>query len=406
MQRVRQSLPYFTAAGWEVTVLTVADPTPAAPVDPELLRSVPAAVEVVRARCLPRTWTQRFGVGNVALRALPFLFLAGLRLLAERRYDVVYFSTTMFSVLPFGRMWRALAGVPYVIDLQDPWVTDYYERAGSPPPPGGWKYGVSRRLGLLLEGWTFARATHVIAVSEEYPRVLRQRYPELPAGLFTVLPFGAPEGDLADLRRELATRPPVLPAGSFRLAFAGALGPGMLGCVEALLAAVAQLHREGLPVSAHFHGTSYAGAGRVQPALTALVEKYQLASCVMEDPERLRFHAALQVTLEAEVNLLFGSTDLGFTPSKVLALLAAGRPVVAIAHAGSALAARLDDLGQPCVLLAAANPTATEIAAVAERLRAIQRGSVAPVPPPASLSATATTVKQLAVLAAAADSTD
>lgn len=405
MQRVRQALPGFLAGGWDVTVLTVDDPTPAAPLDPELLRSVPAAVHVVRARCLPRSWTQRLGIGNVALRALPFLFITGLRLLTERRYDVVYFSTTMFSVLPFGRMWRALAGVPYVIDLQDPWVTDYYSRPGSPPPPGGWKYGVSRRLGLLLEGWTFARASHVISVSAEYPRLLQQRYAGLPDDLFTVLPFGSPDGDLEDLRRELPRRPALLPAGPMRLAFAGALGPGMLGCVEALLAAVAELRHAGLPVSVHFHGTSYAGNGLAQPALTRLVAQYGLADCVSEDPARLRFFDALQITLEAEVNLLFGSTDLGFTPSKILALLAAGRPVLAIAHAGSQLAARLADLGLPCVLLTGDKPTADESARVADRLGAIQRGESRPVSPPAALSARAVAAKQLALLAAAADST-
>ncbi len=403
MQRIRLALPYFLAAGWDVTVLTVDDPTPAAPVEPDLLRSVPAAVQVVRARCLSRRWTKPFGIGNVALRALPFLFATGLRLLNRQRYDVVYFSTTMFSVLPFGRLWRALTGVPYVIDLQDPWVTDYYSRPASPPPPGGWKYGVSRRLGLWLEGWTLARAAHIVAVSEEYPAVLRQRYPGLPADRFTVLPFGSPDGDLADLRRDLANRAPVLPPGGFRLAFAGALGPGMLGCVEALVAAVAELRREGLDVSAHFYGTSYAGAGRARAAVAELVGKYRLQDAVLENPERLRFFDALQVTLEAEVNLLFGSTDLGFTPSKVLALLAAKRPILAIAHAGSALANRLAELGQPCVLLAGARPATSEIAAVAAQLRTIHAGTIAAVTPPPALGAEAMAAKQLALLAAAAE---
>ena len=43
MQRVRVSLPYFVEAGWNVTVLTAADPTPTAPLEPELDATVPAA---------------------------------------------------------------------------------------------------------------------------------------------------------------------------------------------------------------------------------------------------------------------------------------------------------------------------------------------------------------------------
>src|SRR5689334_18918728 len=80
MQRVRLALPYFAAAGWDVTVLTVDDPTPLAPVEPELNATVPAGIRVVRAACWSRRWTRWLGLNNVALRALPFLFHAGCRI--------------------------------------------------------------------------------------------------------------------------------------------------------------------------------------------------------------------------------------------------------------------------------------------------------------------------------------
>ena len=61
MQRVRMSLPAFVAAGWDVTVLTVADPSPTSPVEPELVATVPDAVQIVRAFCFSRKWTAQFG---------------------------------------------------------------------------------------------------------------------------------------------------------------------------------------------------------------------------------------------------------------------------------------------------------------------------------------------------------
>ena len=399
MQRVRMSLPYFIAAGWEVTVLTVADPTPTAPVEPELAATVPAGIHVVRAHCCSRSWTRWLGVNNVALRSLPFLFLAGCRLLGGRRYDVVYFSTTMFIVLPLGRLWRRLSGVPYVIDLQDPWVTDYYERPGAPPPPGGWKYRVARGLGLLLEGWTLRRVSHLITVSAAYAETLRARYPHLPKFPATELPFGSPDPDLQHLRASLAARPPVLPAGPFRLAFAGALGPGMLPAVEVLVAAVAELRQAGGTISVYFLGTSYSHRSDRPPVTRGLAEKYGVADCVHEQPGRLPYFAALQVTLEAEVNLLFGSTDLAFTPSKILALLAAGRPVLAIAHAGSALAARLAALGQPCVLIEGPAVTAAAVQGAVARLQEIRRSAV-PATAPESLGARAVAARQLEIFTA------
>jgi len=298
------------------------------------------------------------GINNVALRALPFLFLAGCRLLSARRFDVVYFSTTMFIVLPFGRLWKMLYGVPCVIDLQDPWVSDFYERPGAPPPPGGWKYAVARGLGRALEGWTMRGADHLIAVSGDYLTTLRRRYPWLAGTPATVLPFGAPDPDLQLLRATLASRPALLPAGGVRLAYAGALGPGMLEAVEIFFSTLQAARRAGLPVTAHFFGTSYSPGAQARPAVLALAEKYGLRDCVSESPRRLRYFDALQVTLEADANLLFGSTELAYVPSKLLAVLAAGRPILAFAPAGSVLVSRLAEFGAGCTQFQPGEPAA------------------------------------------------
>jgi len=399
MHRVRMSLPAFVAAGWDVTVLTVADPTPDGPVEAELAATIPAQVRIVRAHCCSRRWTRWLGVGNVALRALPFLFLAGTRLLAGRRFDVVYFSTTMFVVLPLGRIWKFLHGVPYVIDLQDPWVTDYYARPGAPRPPGGWKYGLVRKTGLLLEGWTLRQVAHLITVSADYCQVLRARYPSLQGVPFTELPFGSADHDLQHVRATLAQRPPILPRGDFRLAFAGALGPGMLTAVEVLFAAVAELKAAGQPVSVHFFGTTYSPQGAQPPATLALATKYGLQDCVHEQTARLPYYAALQVTLEADANLILGSTDLAFTPSKIMTVLAAHRPLLALAHGGSAMAARFAALGQPCVILEGDRPAPAGIRATRERLQALVRGAAPAPAAPAEFSAARLATRQMEILA-------
>lgn len=399
MQRVRVALPYFVDAGWEVTVLTVEDPTPTAPLEPELETSVPAAVRIVRAHCCSRRWTGLLGVNNVALRSLPFLFLAGCRLLGGRRYDVVYFSTTMFIVLPLGRLWKMVSGVPYVIDLQDPWLTDYYERPGSPPPPGGWKYRFAQGLGGLLEGWTMRGVAALVAVSGAYIDAVRRRHPRLGSIPGIELPFGSPDPDMVHLRSTLARRPPLLPAGKLRLAFAGALGPGQLAALAVFFAALAEVRREGLPLTVHFYGTTYDPAAR--PVTLALAAQYGLQDCVHEQPGRLRYFEALQVTLEAEANLLFGSTDLAFTPSKMLPVLTAGRPVLAVAPAGSEMINRLASLGHPCC--AFTSDATAGVAAVAGQLRALAAGRL-PSPDRARLagfSAEAVARRQLEILAGA-----
>lgn len=401
MQRARVALPYFVAAGWEVTVLTVDDPTPTAPLEPELEATLPDSVRVVRAHCCSRRWTGLFGVNNVALRSLPFLFLAGCRLLGGRRYDVIYFSTTMFVVLPLGRLWRMVSGVPYVIDLQDPWITDYYERPGSPPPPGGWKYRIAQGLSHVLEGWSMRGAAGLLAVSGAYLDALRQRYPELQDTPGAELPFGSPDPDLMHLRATLKQRPALLPAGGVRLAFAGALGPGQLAAVEVLFAGLAESRRSGARVTMYFFGTSYDPSAR--PVTLALAAQYGLQDCVHEQPGRLRYFDALQVTLEAEANLLLGSTDLAFTPSKILAVLAAGRPVLALAPNGSAMISRLNELDQRCFGFPAGKPAPEIVRPIADWLQTLAAGRSSP-PPQTTLhrfDARSVAAQQLAILNAA-----
>src|SRR5436190_1404021 len=113
MQRVRVSLPYFREYGWEPYVLAVA-PDRDDTLEPLFLETLDDTVKVERVRAIPRSITRWFGIGNVALRSLPFLYLAGSRLIKRHRIDLVYFSTTMFLAMPLGRLWRVRFGIPYV----------------------------------------------------------------------------------------------------------------------------------------------------------------------------------------------------------------------------------------------------------------------------------------------------
>ncbi len=370
MQRVRTSLPDFVKAGWEVTVLTVDDPTPTAPLEPELNNTVPESVNVARAHCFSRKWTAKFGLNNVALRSLPFLFFRGCRLLNATRYDAVYFSTTMFIVMPFGRIWKALYGVPYVIDLQDPWVSDYYERPDAPRPPGGWKYRVAHGLALMLEGWSLRKVSHLIVVSRTYGDFLKKRYADLAHLPVTEIPFGSAEPDIQFVRENLPHRAAILPAGSLRVVFAGALGPGMMTSVNLFFAAIAEARRQGLPVSAHFFGTSYSAANEAKNATGVFAERHHVHDFVHESPARLRYLDALQVTLEADVNLVLGSTDLAFTPSKIANVVAAQRPILAIAPVGSATIERLKEFGEAYVVFSDHESPARSIAHIVEIMRA------------------------------------
>jgi glycosyltransferase involved in cell wall biosynthesis len=375
MQRVRMSLPHFVDAGWEVVVLTVADPEPMAPVEPPLLTTVPRPVEVVRVPVLPLRWTGPLGLRNLGWRALPFIFLEGSRLLAEQRFDLVYFSTTQFIVCPLGRIWRRLHGTPYVIDLQDPWLNDFYARTGL-PPPGGWKHGFATLNARLLEGWTLRKCAHLISVSAVYLDELAARYRWFRRDDATVLTFGAPDADF----RAAAAQPAhdLLPASSaLRIAYAGRLGPDMLPALDLLFAAVARAGAAGRRIELHFFGSSYARAGTGERTTTALAEKHGVADRVSEKPDRIGYLDSLRLLRDTDVALLLGSSDRAYSPSKVYPTLLADRPTLALAPEGSVLEERVCELGGAALApFPVASPldgleTATEILVAAADGRAL-----------------------------------
>jgi len=382
MQRVRMSLPHFVEAGWEVVVLTVDDHEPMAPLEPELLATLPKPVHIVRAPIFSRRWTRFVGINNLGLRSLPFIYEAGSRLLTEQKFDLVYFSTTQFVLCPLGRLWQREFGVPYVIDLQDPWLNEYYSQPGAPKPPGGWKYIFTYASAKLLEGWTLRNCAHVISVSSAYIEVLGRRYSWFDASRASVVTFGAPDADFALVRERLPRARRILPASpELKIAYAGRLGPDMLPALDALFAGLARTDLGGRKIGLYFYGTSYARAGTGVATTTALARKHGVTAQVHEEPARIGYLDAPQILLEADIALLLGSEDRAYSPSKVYPTLLSGTPAFAVAPRDSVLQAKVNELGgSALVAFDPANPAsaADEVATVIAQLAVHGSGAAAP----------------------------
>ena len=346
MQRVRMSLPHFVDAGWEVVVLTVDDREPLAPLEPDLLLTVPAAVRVVRVRAFSRRWTHWLGMNNLGLRTLPFIYQTACQLLRDEHFDLVYFSMTQFILMPLGRAWLYEFGVPYVIDLQDPWLNEYYSQPGAPRPPGGWKYLFAYATAQLLEGWTLRRAAHVLSVSDQYLKALARRYSWWTPDHGSVLTFGAPDADLELAKKKAREHPPLLPASpTLKIAYAGRLGPDMLPALDTLFAALADRKDTLRPFEIFFYGTSYAPAGQEESTTTMLAAKHGISALVHERPLRIGYLDSLRLMLEADLALLLGSEDKAYSPSKIYPTLLSRKPALAIAPANSVLQRKIEELG-------------------------------------------------------------
>jgi hypothetical protein len=349
MQRVRMSLPYYRAHGWEPVVLAVGKDWQLGVTEPNLLSTVPSDVRVVHVPALSPNWSRWIGIGNLGLRAWPSLFRAGGRLLGGERFDLVFFSNTQFMTFVLGRIWRWRFKVPYVIDIQDPWRTDYYERAGSRKPPGGWKYLFARLSAWIFEGWSYGKASGFVSVSPAYFDELAGRYPWFSSKPQAVIRFGASTADL-DLARGL--RPSALakprPDSATHFLYTGASGPVMPQAISVLFAALRSYKtlkpEQARQLRFHFIGTSYVEPGKGKFTVLPLASEFGVVDQVEEVPYRIGFLESLRFQLDTDILLLPGSSDLAYSPSKVYLYYLAGLPILGLVFKNSVMENLLREL--------------------------------------------------------------
>lgn len=345
-QRIRMSLPHFKEFGWDYHVLALRPNVRhdyKKRIDIFLERTVPDDAEITLAGAFPVPKLKFIGEAQLGVRALPSLLRAGDKLLRSRQFDLVYFSTTMFPPMSLGPRWRRKFGVPYIIDLQDPWVNDYYEREDAPLPPGGrWKHELSQAMARTLESSTMRHVAHVICVSPSYPRVLSARYPWLSQDKFTVLPFGAAEADFESIPDYDVRQSTFDPEdGARHLVYVGRVGPYMTKAVRILFTAIKR-QRQRQPerfksLRLHFVGTDYAPEGRAVKSVEPIANEVGIADLVEESTSRVPYLEALNILMDGDGILLFGSDDPSYTASKLYPCILARRPILAISHEGSSV---------------------------------------------------------------------
>ena len=340
MHRVRQSLPHFREFGWEPVVLAV-DPQFVEGVrDDLLLATIPEDTPVFRVPALRAEWTRAFGLGNLALRALPYLYKEGARILRRGGIDLVYFSTTAFPSPMLGRLWKQKFGIPFVVDIQDMWVTDYYRK--NPQSPAPRKFWLADRLHRVTEPWTMSSVDGLIAVSEKYIRTLFDRYPALQNRPTLTLPFAAAEHDMAVARRSPGENRFFKPGdGSIHGVYVGRGGADMAAALRTAFRAL----RFGLDrapevfgkVHLHFVGTDYAPTHLAKKTIEPVACEFQLDGSVHEWPERIPYFEALRLLCDADFLLVPGSDDPNYTASKIYPYILAEKPLLGIFHPSSSV---------------------------------------------------------------------
>jgi len=331
MQRVRMSLPYFANFGWEAEIVAVDPQYTELPKDVLLSQSVPFGTKIHYVKAFKKRWTAKFGLGSIALRSLYFYRNSVNKLLKNKHFDLIYFSTTQFPVCILGAYWKKKYGIPYIIDMQDPWHSEYY--ADKPKEQRPKKYWFSYRLNRYLEPKAMKAVDGLISVSEKYITDLKERYHSIiniPAKTITFAAF-APDFEIA---RENSFRfDRILDPAFINLVYIGRGGHDMHKATELLFDALS----EKLKTSDAYHklkiwfiGTSYAPAGQGIPTIQPLAVKKGLASHVVEITDRISFYQTLLTLQQADALFVPGSDDPKYTASKIFPYIMAKKPLLAI----------------------------------------------------------------------------
>ncbi len=347
MQRIRMSLPYFKEFGWEPEVVTVALKYTDMVQDGLLAQSLPPGIKIHYVKALPKRVTAKFGLGSIALRSLLFYKRKVSALLKTGGFNLVYFSTTQFQVCILGPYWKKRFGVPYVIDMQDPWHSDFYKNNPSEPRPP--KYWMAYQLNSRAEPVAMAGVGGLIAVSEGYLQTLAERYPHCASVPKKTITFGAfgPDFDIA--KENIFLQPSVLPKaeGTINIVYIGRGGTDMRLALTLLFEAFKHGLSAGSPLFPNFHfyfiGTSYAAAGRGLPTVVPIAEELGIASYVTEITDRIPFYQTLNTLSDAAALFIPGSTDPQYTASKIYPYVLAGKPLLACFHPDSSVVSFLKD---------------------------------------------------------------
>lgn len=377
LQRTLAFSRYLPDHGWNPIILS-ANPSAYPSVGKDLLDRVPDGVPVTRAFALDTA--RHFAIRGRYLRwlALPDRWIswvlgaipAGIGLI--RRYQ----PTLLWSTYPIatahliGLLLHRLTGIPWIADFRDP-MTEVDPRTGAchPVDPNIW------RARSWIEHETVSRAARCVFVAPGALRICAERYPEIPALRWTLVPNGYDEESFraAELRPRL-DRPPDAP---MILLHSGVLYPTPDRDPTAFFEALARLRTAGMisPASVQvvLRSSGYEDHYR------ACIREHELTDLVQLKPA-VPYLDALAEMLVADGLLVFqGYTSNPAIPAKLYEYLRARRPIFAMVDAEGDTATVLREAGiYSIVPIDAPEVIAEALAGFLKRIRGSETPTAAP----------------------------
>lgn len=331
-QRVRLLVRHLHEFDWMPAIFTVDHHYREEVADPWMVDITGTEFKKIEVSVWDQRKTRKFGLGDLGIRMFGGLFRSMLRQARRERPALILYPVPPWYIMIMAPVIKGITGIPYAIDFIDPWV--YNGKRGNV------KAVISQWIARLLEGWVVKRSSAIFAVSEGILRDLEKRHPALANIPKVAVPYGVEVSDYHAI--QLAERTD----SNIVIRYTGAISEKMLLVTDSLLKALKKL-QESLPLQVVFTGTSYADAALVKPVLAEIIQRNGVQSFVIESPSRVSYRQALEMNQSADLQLLIGDTTPYYAASKMMGLVASGRPFFAWVHADSFPAKFLKELKYP-----------------------------------------------------------
>jgi len=344
--RIRLFVSHFASFGWRPIIITTDPAFYDAQGDADNERLLPPNLEIIRTRAIPLRFARRFGFGDIGIRSLLPQWRALVSLCRAKRVDLIFCSVPPYITMLLARMAFERFRIPYVIDYQDPWTTNYYWKLPRSQRPPKWL--LAYVLARAVEPIAVRRAAHLVAVSQGTLDQVVEHHPLLTTTPSTPIPFGFEQADFDFLRRRPRSNPIFDPGdGLLHISYVGAytvaMEPAMRGLFSAIQSHCKVNSRHAVQLRVHFVGTTYSGANT--PRVLPLACEYGLQDFVTEWTPRVPFLDSLQIMLDSRLLLIVGSEEAHYSSSKVFPYLLSGRPILAVVHEGSDIVGFLKSSG-------------------------------------------------------------
>jgi glycosyltransferase involved in cell wall biosynthesis len=321
--RMRHFMQYANGSN-QYVVLTMRPEQVAFPVDEYLLQGISERIKVIRLAPKSFNWPKVFRINNRVVQSISAFYEAILKVHKQNKIDLIICSSTSYPITYAAFKARRKLGIPYVVDMQDPWRSDHYLKVPASQRPA--KFWFSYVFDAILERVVLPNAAGFITVNPKYVSDIIERYALKPMPSLT-LSFAASLIDF-EIAKALPQEIKKDERETIQIVYVGRINYSMHKSFDLFFEILKLIKENGIHFSLSLIGTSYSAKPDKESNVDYLIEKHHLQNSVKQEPNRIGYFQSLRYLMDADVLFLPSSSDQKYNPSKWANVLASNTSII------------------------------------------------------------------------------